>query len=161
MPRTMSPEREREYAELHAFLDFFATHISGIDPSDPIHPTNVGRGIVEKYGRSRAFDGLKQAVNDTVEELNGKPPEYIRAFDAALHERGLLTFSEVQRRYGAAFARILKRGRIKTETEYYLVAGILADTSSQATDLERTQLGQMQSAFKSRSSTSLERTRNR
>ena len=64
MPRTMSPEREREYAELHAYLDYFSTHISGIDPSDPIHPTNVGRGIVEKYGRSKALDGLKQAVND-------------------------------------------------------------------------------------------------
>jgi hypothetical protein len=143
----MSPEREREYAELHAYLDYFSTHISGIDPSDPMHPTNVGRGIVEKYGRSKALEGLKQAVNDTVEELSGKPLEYIRAFDSALHERGLLTFSEARRRYATAYARILKRGCINTETEYYLVAGILADTSSQATDQERARLEQMQSAF--------------
>ena len=69
MPCQMSPEREREYAELHAFIDFIATDVSGIDPADPIDPTNVGKRIVTEYGKSKALEGLKQAVNDTVEDL--------------------------------------------------------------------------------------------
>jgi len=36
MSRKMSPEREQEYAELHAYLDYYSTNISGIDPADPV-----------------------------------------------------------------------------------------------------------------------------
>ena len=64
MPRAMSQEREVEYPELRAFIDFIATHVSEID--------------------------------------------------AALRQHGLLTFSEVRRRYASYYRRILKRDRIKT-----------------------------------------------
>ena len=137
MSRQMSPEREREYAELHAFLDFYSTHIFGIDPANPIHPTNVGKKIVAEFGRSRALDGLKQAANDTIENLSGQSIEYVTQLDAALREKGILTFSEVRRRYASSYKRILKRGKIKTETEYYIIAGVLADFSSVATEEER------------------------
>jgi len=136
----MSPERELEYAELHEFLDFVSTHVSGIDPADPVHPTNVGKTILATFGRSKALEGLKQAANDTVEMLRSKPLAYTQHLDAALRERQLITFSEVARRYASSYKRILKRGEIKTETEYYLVTGILADVSSRATEAERSQL---------------------
>jgi len=139
----MSPEREREYAELHAYLHFYSTHVSGIDPADPIHPSNVGKRIVAEYGRSKALDGLKQAVNDTVEELSHQPPDYIQRLDAGLREHGAITFSEIRRRYASSYKRILKRGKIKNETEYYLIVGILADASSLASDQERALLDQL------------------
>ncbi|WP_404790778.1 hypothetical protein [Altericista sp. CCNU0014] len=132
----MSQELEREYSELHAYLDFYSTHVSGIDPNDPIHPTNVGIRIVAEYGRSKALDSLKQAVNDTVEELIDRPPEYVQKLDAALREEGLLTFSEIWRRYASSYKRTVKRGIIRTETEYYLVTGVLADYSSLVTEDE-------------------------
>lgn len=147
MARQMSKERELEYAELHAYLDFYSTHAMGIDPANPIHPTNVGKRIVEKFGRSKALDGLKQAVNDTVEDLNGQPLEYIQRLDAALRERGIITFSEIRRRYSSSYKRILKRGKIKTDTEYYIVAGILADPSSIASDDERNILEKLASEY--------------
>jgi hypothetical protein len=54
MSRKMSLEREREYSELHAYLDFYSTYVSGIDPNDPIHPTNVGiRTSLNLDGRKR------------------------------------------------------------------------------------------------------------
>lgn len=143
MSRKMSPEREQEYAELHAYLDYYSTNISGIDPEDPVHPSNVGKRIVEEYGKSKALDGLKQAVNDTVEELSGQPVEYIQTLDAALREKGIVTFSEIRRRYSSSYKRILKRGRIKNETEYYLIAGILADFDSVACEGERGTLEQL------------------
>ncbi len=149
MPRQMSPEREREYAELHAFLDFVSTHVSGIDPNDPIHPTNVGKRIVAEYGKSKALEGLKQAINDTVEDLGDKPVEFLSQMDAALRESQIITFSEVRRRYAASYRRIVKRGHIKTETEYYLVRGILSDFSGLASDSERTALEAMLASYES------------
>ena len=146
----MSQEREREYAELHAYLDFHSTHVMGIDPANPIHPTNVGKRIVEKFGRSKALDGLKQAVNDTVEDLSDQPLEYIQRLDAALRGRGIITFSEIRRRYASSYKRILKRGKIKTDTEYYIVAGILADFSSIASDDERGILEKLASEYEPR-----------
>lgn len=43
MPQRMSKEKEREYSELQAYLDYYSTHVLGLDPASPIHPTNVGR----------------------------------------------------------------------------------------------------------------------
>jgi len=143
MARPMSPEREREFEELSSYLDFYSTHVSEIDPADPIHPTNVGKWVVAEFGRSKALEGLKQAVNDTVEELSGRPAEYVNRLDAALREKGLLTLSEVRRRYASSYKRMLKRGKINTETEYYLSAAILADVSSLATGEERALLAQL------------------
>ena len=154
MPRQMSPEREREYSELRAYLDFYSTNVWGIDPSDPVHPTNVGERIVAEYGKSKALDGLKQAVNDTVEELRHQPPESIQKLDAELRKAGLLTFSEIHRRYASSYRKILKRGKIKNETEYYLIAGVLADSASSADEEERETLAQLAARFESDAVTS-------
>ena len=143
MPRQMSPARELEYEELHAFLDFYATHVSGIDPTNLIHPTNVGKLIVAEYGRAKALHGLQQAVNDLVEDLSGQPLEYIKRLDAALRTCGIVTFSEVRRRYASSYRRIMKRRKIRNETEYYLIAGVLADCSTLAPNEERALLGQL------------------
>lgn len=145
MPRPMSPERE--YTELHGFLDFVSTHVLGIDPADPVHPTNVGKTVVAKFGKSRALEGLRQAVNDTIEMLRNQSLAYVQTLDAALRERQLITLSEVRRRYAALYKRVLKRGKIKTETEYYLIAGLLADGSSQLTEAERLQLESLATAY--------------
>ncbi|WP_108126187.1 hypothetical protein [Saccharospirillum mangrovi] len=143
----MSPEREKEYAELHAYLDFYSTNIYGIDPADPVHPTNVGKRIVEEYGKSKALEGLKQAVNDTVEELSDQRLEIIQKLDAALRAEGIVTFSEIRRRYSSSYKRILKCGRIKSETEFYLIAGVLADFGSVASDGERQTLEKLMAQY--------------
>ena len=143
----MSPEREREYAELHAFLDFYSTNVKSIDPANPIHPTNVGKEIVQQFGKSKALEGLRQAINDTVEELSGKSAEFISRLDANLRAAGILTVSEVRRRYASSYKRIVKRGIIRTETEYYLVNGIVSDVSNFATKEERTVLQRLLHAY--------------
>ena len=143
MGRRMSPEREREYAELHAYIDAYSTHVHGIDPANPIHPTNVAKEILAKFGKSTALDGLRQAANDTVEELRHRDVGYLKQVDQVLAKHGVLTFSEVCRRYAASYRKILKRGKIKTETEYYLIAGALADAASACDAEERQQMQRM------------------
>lgn len=124
MPRRLTPEREREYEELNAFLDFYATNYMGIDPADPVHPTNAGRDIVAKVGKSKALEGLRQAVNDIVEALSTCPREEISRMDGALRAAGLLTIAEVRLRHSRKLQRIVSRGHIRTDTEYYLIKGI-------------------------------------
>lgn len=147
MPRRMSPEREREYEELHAFIDWFATNIQDIEPADPVHPTIVGKRIAEEHGRSKALQGLKQAANDTVEQYVDAPPEIIEGLDHFLTEAGLVAFSEIRRRYGRSYQRILKRGAIKSETEFHLIAGILADVSLDSGSSERKTLERFVAEF--------------
>jgi hypothetical protein len=146
----MSPEREREYAELQGYIDFYATHVWGIAPEDPAHPTNAGKHIVAKFGRSKALEGLRQAVNDTVEDLKGRTPEEIRNLDASLRKQGHPTSSEIRRRYSSAYKRILKQGKLKTETEYYLAAAVLSDVSSLANDDERLLLNRLVAQYEGR-----------
>ena len=146
MARQMSPENEREFAELAGYLDYFATHVWKIDPENPVHPTTALKGIVASYGRSRALAGLRQAVNDTVESVAHKPAVAL-ALDEALRDHGLLGFYEVARRYASAYRKILKRGKVKNETEYYLVHGALVDQANALADDERAELAKLVEGF--------------
>jgi len=145
MARSMSPEREKEYSELSGYINFFFTVVVGISPTDPTHLCNSN--IAERFGRAQALQGARQAANDTVEALAGKPVEAIRLLDEGLRQAGLLTFTEVSQRYGRTLKRVLKRGRITSETEWYLVAGALADCSAQIDSTERTRLERFSAEF--------------
>lgn len=136
----MSLEREEEFNKLSAYMDFFATNVWCIDPAHFSHPTNVLAQITAKYGKSKALLGLKQAVNDTIEVLNNKSQDYKIQLDVTLKEKGIITFSEIQHRYSLSYKRILKRGVIRTQTEYYLINGIAIDLTNAIADIERSEL---------------------
>ena len=143
----MSTAGEREYEELLAYLSFFATNVKRVDPSSPMHPANAIKGIVEQFGKSKALVGLRQATNDTVEQMQGWNVEALGILDQALRAANTLTASEVRRRYGSSFSKVVKRGSIKTETEYYLVAGIVNDLASQVSAQERLLLEHLLAAY--------------
>jgi hypothetical protein len=147
MPRAMSPERELEYQQLFAFVAFCATHVMGIDPADINHPKNTGERIVQDFGKSKALEGMRQATNDIVEMLSDKQSAYIAELDATLLNAKVITASEVRRRYAASYRRIVKRGKVQNDTEYYLVKGIVSDLSSSITKHERVGLEQLLRAY--------------
>ena len=121
MARSMSPEREKEYEELSGYLDFFATHVMGVDPASPVHPTATLKRIAEEYGRSKALEGLRQAANDTVQSLDSKPG-VAQALDAALRGNGLVGFYEIARRYSYAFRGSSSEARSRTRRSAILSA---------------------------------------
>jgi len=136
----MSPEREREYDELLAYLSFFATAVWKINPASSKHPAQTIVKIAGEFGKSKALVGLRQAVNDTVEEMSDWSAEARSILDDALIVAGIAATSEIVRRYAFAYKRIVKRGQIKNETEYYLVNGIVVDQCNQISDEERATL---------------------
>ena len=97
-------------------------------------------GIIEQHGKSKALEGLRQAANDVIGELSGKRAAGVAALDEALHASGLITASEVRRRYASSYKRITKRGTIRNDTEYYLINGIVVDLASAISDEERATL---------------------
>jgi hypothetical protein len=147
MPRALSVGAEHEYEELLAYLSFFATNVMRVEPSSPMHPGNSIKGIVAQFGKSKALIGLRQATNDTVEQMQAWNAEAIGVLDQALHAANALTASEVRRRYGSSFSKVVKRGSINTETEYHLVTGIVNDLTSQVSAQERLSLEHMLAAY--------------
>ncbi len=66
-------------------------------------------------------------MNDIVEQTRDWPAEACASLDEALNAAGIITLSEVIRRYASSYKGILKRGTIRNDTEYYLVNGVVVD----------------------------------
>lgn len=136
MPRPLSAAREREFQELYAFVDFYFTHVEKPHLSSP-RMADVCVDIIEQHGRSKALAGLRMAVNDILEDLGRIPSVQVEHLDEAFHRAGLVSLSELRRRYLSSFKRIVKRGRIRDDTEYYLLNGVVLDQSNDIDATER------------------------
>lgn len=158
MARAMSPEREQEFEQLRAFVDFYMTRVKEMDPASPIHSTNVLPQIVAQYGRSRALEGLRQAVNDVLEELRDLKSAGVVILDDTLRSEGIVTVSALRRRSVSSLKRVVKRGAILTETEYHLVNALVVDQASGATDAERANLQALLDAYEKKPNPSFQRT---
>ena len=128
-------------------MSFYSTHVWRVDPTSNVNLATVCAGIVERHGKSKALEGLRQAANDIIEDLSDRPADGIAALDEVLRAGGLLTASEVRRRYASSYKRIVKRGSIRNDTEYYLVNGIVVDHGNATSDDERAMLGRLLDAY--------------
>ena len=150
MSRPLSAEREREFQELFAFVDFYMTHVSKVEMTSERNMSTFCADIVRQYGKSKALDGLRQATNDIIEELSDRPIAGIAVLDEALRARGILTASEVRRRYASSYKRIVTRGSVRDDTEYYLLNGIVVDLGNGMPDDERAVLQRLLDVYEAR-----------
>jgi hypothetical protein len=51
----------------------------------------------------------------------------VQELDSELRNRGIVTLSELRRRYSKNYANVMKRRKIRSETEYYLLRNVLFD----------------------------------
>jgi len=146
----MTPEREKEYDELLAYVGHFATVVWKISPAAGIHPKNTIEKVVEQFGKSKALAGLRQAANDTIEETNNWSIEVKSTVDEAFKSTGIVTVSEVTRRYSAKYKRVIKRGFIRDETEYHLIHAVLIAQGNAIADDERAHLQRLIEAYEAK-----------
>jgi hypothetical protein len=111
----MTPERDSEFNELLGYVGFFATAVWQIDPASEVHPANAIERIVQQFGKSKALVGLRQAANDTIEETSHWNSNARAIVDEACRVAGVVTLSEITRRYSASYKRIVKRGFINVK----------------------------------------------
>lgn len=152
MARTASPEKQREYDELKRFFTHWQTNLVSyrvFDLDHPHHPINMLARFERELGISRTLTGLKQAVNDVLEGCEDFSPEQISQADASLSRAGAPTLTQLWQRRSRQYKVILRRGRIRNDTEFYLITSILADTTLQAPVLEQEVLGKMVASYES------------
>lgn len=148
-PKNMPKITAEEYPALKAFWVAWEER----------YPIQIGMpaehrpvAVLERFEKERmttARSGLGMAISDTLEMSWDMPREEVEAVDAEFIARGLLPLSELRRRYSRQFRALLKRGRIRDEEEYYLVAGILASCTGDATDEECQQMEALVARFES------------
>ena len=101
----------------------------------------------EKRAPKTALKGWRMAVNDCIEMSSHWSTARTMAMDAALRSAGIVTLSEVRRRYSSRLAKILEHGRIRGEVDYYLASAMVADTASNLSAQERASLQALVTEF--------------
>lgn len=79
---------------------------------------------LEQTSPAKAGQGLRMAINDCLEMSSGWSAERVRALDKEMMQAGVVTLSEMRGRYSRAYSRVLSRGKINSEIEYYLIKGV-------------------------------------
>lgn len=149
MKNSLSAE---DYEQLKKFfvcyVDLFIppTHRS----HEPEHQPLAFLGNLEKTSLANAKKGLQMAVNDVVEDTSDWTPQQVADADAKFATAGTFTLTEVRRRYSKKYLQILKRGVIRSETEYYLVKGIVDGGGIEPGATEGAQLQAMLNDFEVR-----------
>lgn len=125
--KTVSKERlsEEDYQALKVFLDKHFEWYARKYPTTPSVTPSQFLEKIEATSRANARKGLQMALNDIAEDTMDWTPEQVAAADAKFTAVGTFTLSEVRRRYSKKYLQILKRGVIHSETEYYLIKGVI------------------------------------
>ncbi len=138
----MSEKSESDYQKMKEFLSFYAErYLNNPNLPPEKRPTAVLEAL-EKKSEKSAVTGLRQAINDCVEMSFRLNKTEFEKLDAELRDRGFITLSELRRRYSKRYAKIIKRGQIKNETEYYLIRNVFDDPNPKTPE-ERALLDKM------------------
>jgi hypothetical protein len=100
--------------------------------------------------KSEIVSGMKQGINDTLTKAKWMSPEERAMIDAALITRGLPSLRKMDAVLRKKHQRILARGCIRTDEEFYVVAEFLSDGGFDVTDSERAKLGEICYAYETR-----------
>ena len=102
-----------DYEPLKAFFAWMSDRI--LQSRTPVEA--LERFEVQSMARAR--QGLGMAIGDIVEMTEAFLPGQVAEIDAALAADGLITLSAARARFGRTIRTIVKRGRVRSEGEYY------------------------------------------
>ena len=110
-----------------------------------------GRVAAERLGASKARAGLRMAIQDMLETSRVLTPAQVRDLDGRLSSAGLPTLTAMRERVWQTLAKVIARGRCRTEAEYYLVVERLSDMGDETlSDDDRQTLGRIVGDFEER-----------
>jgi len=100
--------------------------------------------------RSEMISGMKQGINDTLTKAQWWSDAQRKNIDDLLVVKGLLSLRKMEAVLKKKHLRILSRGLIKNEEEYYIVAEVVSDLRIPLSEDERRKLGQFMAAYESK-----------
>lgn len=121
----MAKITQAEYEPMKAFLAAWFARFPLWDGLEPEHHPLAVLERMEKQSMSRARLGLGMAIGDTLEGAWDLAYGDVEAIDRDFSAQGIISLSELRRKYSRKVRTILKRGVIRNEQEYYLIRGIL------------------------------------
>lgn len=150
MARGQSPEREAERAEYRRFGEALAAYLGARGDLEPGFAKQLALSMtaLDARGRPPSLAGLRMATQDFLEMTRHLHSARVTEVDAFLRERGAVSLTEMRRKVWRQIPKILGRGRIRTEAEYYLLAERVNDVDG--TDLgaeERARAAELVAAY--------------
>ena len=100
--------------------------------------------------RSEIVAGMKEGINDTLTKAKWLTIEERKKVEERLAAKGLPSLRKMEAKLKKKHQRILTRGHIKNDEEFYIVAEILSDLTFEVSATERKQLGEMSCAYEVR-----------
>jgi hypothetical protein len=119
MTRRLSPEKQLELKRLSRTLGVIAAWadpLSGLPPEG-----DTFAKVVAAESEARNLPGLQMILNDMVAITQAAAPDQRQALDRQLKERAGVSLGSLMQRQFATVERILKRGKLTSEQQYYLV----------------------------------------
>jgi hypothetical protein len=177
MARSLSPEQQAAYEREKAFALYLATVLDEVSRHQPpgqigergpdgsvvyrdapAYVLNIAAGLAasleraEQRSPAEARAGLRMARNDLLEMSRPFAPTLVQAVDADLTNRGLPTLTATRASTWRTIPKVLARGRVRTEAEYYVVierVNDMSNTDGLSAD-ERARLGELAAQFEGR-----------
>ena len=140
-----------EYQLLKKFLDiYFRLYMSKNLPSTQELPSDFLKQI-EMKSLTNAKRGLQMAINDIVEETIDWPLKKIIEINERLSNAGTFTLSKLHLTYSNKCQKIINKGVIRNEVEYYLIKGVLDGALVKMGTTEAVQLQAMLDNYENKS----------
>jgi hypothetical protein len=109
------------YEQMRAW---FARLVPETLPTELLTPANDPVSCLDRLAAqsaAKARSGLAMAIGDTIEATGGWPRERVAAIDDQLVREGLPSLTAVRLRFSKVIHRVVGRGSIKNDAEYYAV----------------------------------------
>lgn len=108
-----------EYARLRSWLSHM---VPKAFPSRLLTPQTHPIAVLDQLALkapAKARSGLGMAISDVVEFASDWPVSEVTACDRELSQLGLPTLSQVRVRFSKLVQRVVRRGQIKSDDEFY------------------------------------------
>jgi hypothetical protein len=177
MPRAPTPEQLADYAHMRGFtlalpgvVDelILATPTSRVGQvlpdgtqvehdapnEDLLYSPGLADSLAAEERRSipQARAQVRMLLQDLLEVTRDLAPDFVRSVDERFAAAGLPTLSEIRREVWKTIPKVLARGRIRSEEEYYLLVERLNDVSGGdgLSPEDRERVGRMVAEFEER-----------
>ncbi|WP_267388622.1 hypothetical protein [Sphingomonas sp. GC_Shp_3] len=124
-----------EYARLRSW---FSHMVPKVFPSDLLTPDTHPVAVLDRMAvktPAKARSGLGMAISDVVEFTSDWPATKVAACDNEFSQFGLPTLSEVRARFSKLVQRVVRRGHIKSDDEFYALRNAVEQQGADAVSL--------------------------
>ena len=124
-----------EYARLRSW---FSHMVPKVFPSDLLNPDTHPIAVLDRMAvktPAKARSGLGMAIGDVVEFTSDWPASDVTACNHELSQSGLPTLSEVRARFSKLVQRVVRRGHIKSDDEFYALRNAVEQQGADSASL--------------------------